>query len=428
MHLLSKKLKPSPTATRIPPPAMPPVLPPSATSAISEYSFNIEPGSSTSRRRMSRIGTAVKTLSRPTTPATDRRLRDRLDAENPTFGFSRRGPVARSFKSETKKPGAIGDSQKPLSLPSSRRVSSYKHTTSDNSPLLHSLSSNISQKQKWELNLGKSADSLPLPSARRPYTTESSPHRSRTAGFAFGKSLKHMSSAFAGKMGSINRPATAGSQPSDLKAGPFRTENFVFHTPRQPPGFGSGRKAMLPLSHNGDVGQSVTHPLWRIPTDEEMYQMLESARGFVAAQQQRLEILDRSRGSSKDVSIEQLDSFGDITVQSDNSSGPPPQKYQHHFTGQRIASPRILESWTSPGRNTRRPSTANGVVSESSMNPPLAGRSFSQATLKRPHTSDGPNQDHTWPSSYPWSRNGSTISLGLPYPPRKPRSSLGKMA
>ncbi|KIM33161.1 hypothetical protein M408DRAFT_149873 [Serendipita vermifera MAFF 305830] len=409
MHLLSKKLKSSPTAKRIPPPAMPITLPLSASSATSAFSFNPEPNSSASRRRMSRIGTAVKALSRPTTPATDHRLRDELDVG---FSFSRRNSVMQHNRNEPKEgklSSSRGSPHAPRSLSGSHRPNSYKHVLVSNSPLFpaseSSPSSFLGERQK---------------AAKKHFG------RPHTAGFALSKSLKHMSGALAGKMATLNRPATAGARSNEFKSTISRPENSSFRINFRLSRFETGRQQALPYVHD-DGRSSQPHPPWRMPTDEEIDRMLEKAQGFVAAHQQRLEILNRSRGDSKDVSTERFDSSHDNTLQSENLPAPPPPlQSRHHFTGRPIASPRTLERWGKPENGKRRPSTASGTPSEGFMNAPLAGRLSSRTISKRPHTSDGPHQDSTWLPSYPQSQNASTSSLGLPHPPRKQRPSAGK--
>jgi hypothetical protein len=260
------------------------------------------------------------------------------------------------------------------------------------------------RSQKWATTLGHSIDSLPL--------TSVAPQRPRTGGFASRKSLKYISGAIAGKMASINRPETAGSQPS---GGPSKRSSLrlLLHSPAD------SRKQDIGLSFTND--SSVHQPPWQMPTDEEIGGMLHNARSFIVAQQQRLEILARSRNSSsRNVSIERLDSSGDTSTKSEHSSSALDtyQKPLYQFTAYPIASPRTLQGWARPGMSTRRPLTANGVSH------PLASRNSSFATLRRPHTSDGPNQEALFTSHFSRSRNGSTTSLGLPHPPRNTRTPL----
>jgi len=425
MHLLSKKFTACPTAMRIPPPVMPASHPVSATSDASEYSFNLDTVRSSSRGRRSRIGTAIKALSRPTTPATDYRLRDESDGGRPSFSFSRRTSVARSYRSEAnggKLPGLRGEHPRSFSQPASPRASSYKHAFAVNSPQLPVSQEHRSYHwpQKRGATLGRSVDSLPLTSVvpQRPHTTESSLRRPQTAGVAFGKSLKHMSGAITGRIASKNRPATAGSQPSGIPSNlpPLKRSSFrhILRTPADPPKQGIG----LP-SNADNIDPPAQQLLWHMPTEAELDGILHDARGFIVEQQKRLEILDRSR-RSRDAPIERLDSSGDISLQSDRSFDPP-QEPRRHFTGQPIASPRTLESWTLPGISTRRPSTTSGELSESGLGHPLTSRSSSFAALKRPHTSDGPNQEALFPSHFSPPRNASNANLGLPHPPRRPR-------
>jgi hypothetical protein len=74
VHLLSKKIKPSPTAKRILPPPMPSLYDIFNTNS-SEVSEDLRGSAS------SCSGYSIKSLSRPTTPMTDKRVRHALDAE-----------------------------------------------------------------------------------------------------------------------------------------------------------------------------------------------------------------------------------------------------------------------------------------------------------------------------------------------------------
>jgi hypothetical protein len=424
MQLLSKKFTACPTAMRIPPPVMPASHPVSATSDASEYSLNLDTVRSSSRSRRSRIGTAIKALSRPTTPATDHRLRDEFDGERPSFSFSRRTSVARSYKSEAKggKFPDLREHPRFLSQPASPRAGSYKHAFAVNSPQLP-VSQEHHLPHRWATTLGKSVDSLPLTSVvpQRPHTTESSPRRPQTAGVAFGKSLKHMSEAIAGRIASRNRPATAGSQPSGISSSMPRPKRSSFRRILQTPIDSRTQELGLPASADNSK-PAAQQPLWRMPTEAELDGILHDARGFIVEQQKRLEILASSR-RSRDTSIERLDSSGDISLHS-NHSFDPPQKPRHHFTGQPIVSPRTLESWTRPGISTRRPSTTSGELSEGGLGHPLTSRSSSSAAFRRPHTSDGLIQEVLFPTHFSPSKNASDVNLGLPHPPRRPRVPL----
>lgn len=90
VHLLSKKLKPSPTAKRILPPPMPYFHDASHVNLLEGSEPLRDSGSSCSGS----VRYAVKSLSRPTTPMTDRRLRIGLDPEGIMDGTSLPWPAS----------------------------------------------------------------------------------------------------------------------------------------------------------------------------------------------------------------------------------------------------------------------------------------------------------------------------------------------
>jgi len=372
MHLITKKFAQSPTAMHIPPPVMPSFGSVSATNDGPGYPVNLRTVRPSSRKRRGSIGLAFKSLSRPTTPATDRRLRDEFSEECSSSGFSRRLSISRSFKSDPKgdiMDDLIGEHPRSLSEPMSRRNGPHKRALVALSPQFSTNRGDHSYHLPlgWMASLGQSVDSLPLASSKpqRPHTTESPIQRSYTSGFAFGKSLKHVSGVIAGKMVSMGRPATTGSQPRGTSFSRHKRSSF-------PPvlnSLGGSPKLDTRLASHSENGTSVLgQSMGHIPTDQEIDEMLLNAQRFIATQHQRLETLVRSRGSGKP-SFKRIDS-GDISTQSDSSYGPP-QTSSYHITGRFIVSPRILQSWAAPSTSTRRPYTAGGASSENSTEPPL---------------------------------------------------------
>jgi len=166
---------------------------------------------------------------------------------------------------------------------------------------------------------------------------------------------------------------------------------------------------------------------WCMPTDDEVNASLTSISIFVRKEHQRLDMLARSH-NAKETTIERLDSSEELSML-DEGPSIPVRSIGSNLTGRQILSPKTLDYWamSSSLGTFRRPSTAHGVSPSTGSHYDADAQSNNFTALKRPGTADGLSFRQSLFVSERSLHNASTTSLGLPLPPRRPRTPGTKL-
>lgn len=160
-----------------------------------------------------------------------------------------------------------------------------------------------------------------------------------------------------------------------------------------------------------------------MPTEEEITKSLSSMSLLVRREHKRLEVLARNH-NAKGMTLERLDSSGELSML-DEEPRVTVRNIEVNIVGKHIAPPKALDHWTSsPLGAVRRPSTSHGL----SPSPAGSSRSIGLTDPRRPGTTDGAFSKSSPFGSEASFRSPSVTSLGLPIPPRKPRSSSTKLS
>lgn len=393
-HLLSKSFRPPLVAKRVTPPAMPTPVTAIATPLESTMG-GILPNN---ERRRSRVGSVVKSLSRPTTPATDRRLRGtRTRGSSFASGSLPITPQTSVTRPDLLVPSAAYPTPGSSSLQAPSHHGSHVNLSTQSAPD-SGRPSTARKGLMLDWDPPETMKQLFVPRARR--ASESSSKKPRSVGNILGKSPKLLSGALFTRPRSNSRPATAGTERSQ----------FSFD-------HGFSQYTLTPAA-SGIPPVPVPPLPWLIPTDDEVFSLLGRMAKVVNKEQERLENLARMH-NSREARIERVDSSGDLSVIS-STPGTPRQPTDTPFTLRPIASFKTLEKNSSKrSLASKRPSTAGEAYNR------LTVRSKSLANIKRPGTVDGHYGKNmaTW-NHHSRSQNTSSTSIGLPTPPRRSRHNV----
>ncbi|CAG7849372.1 SubName: Full=Uncharacterized protein {ECO:0000313/EMBL:CCA78088.1} [Serendipita indica DSM 11827] len=316
-HLLSKSFRPSLVAKRVTPPAMPTPVTAIATPLESTMG-GILPNN---ERRRSRVGSVVKSLSRPTTPATDRRLRGtRTRGSSFASGSLPITPQTSVTRPDLLVPSAAYPTPGSSSLQAPSHHGSHVNLSTQSAPD-SGRPSTARKGLMLDWDPPETMKQLFVPRARR--ASESSSKKPRSVGNILGKSPKLLSGALFTRPRSNSRPATAGTERSQ----------FSFD-------HGFSQYTLTPAA--SDIPPVPVPPLpWLIPTDDEVFSLLGRMAKVVNKEQERLENLARMH-NSREARIERVDSSGDLSVIS-STPGTPRQPTDTPFTLRPIASFKTLE-------------------------------------------------------------------------------------
>ncbi|KAG8835218.1 hypothetical protein FRC17_004780 [Serendipita sp. 399] len=391
MHLVGKKLTQNLKAQKIPPPALPPSLP--TITVVTDYG-TVPQGR---YRKRNRISTAAKSLSRPTTPANDKRLR----VVGPEIRCGSEACLVRPITS-----GSTSDLShrdlKNMENPFPVETVPDRLPTRPIAPM-NSVEAPVPRTPSLSLRglmIGAKASSENLPHVtnRRRRASEASSQPLRTSLSALG-----IRQGLFGRPRSNSRPVTASAR---------LTQNSEYTEPN---------RLKIEVAMEGmPATLRPSLPPWSIPTDDGILGTLHQMSRFVDNEQIRLETLSRSH-RTKETTIERLDSMEDLRLDSEISvSATPHLKYP--VATNPIKSLYMAKeglSFSIPMYPSKRPATAPLTFAGSRTS------SASQLSLQRPNfgnRSEGGRSDIEVRNIVPY--NVSNSSLGYSNVPNEPQSSL----
>ncbi|KAG8829323.1 hypothetical protein FRC18_009392 [Serendipita sp. 400] len=384
MHLLGKKFTSALKAQKIQPPAIPSSLPFIATGT--EFGAS----SRSSSRRRSRISNAVQSLSRPTTPASDKRLKmDPRTRRGSDAGYIR--PIIPGTMNEPAHRNAsdTGDlpSMEPAHGPSPIQPMGPFNLIEGYMPPTPSLS-----LKGLMIGARTSSETLSHTINRRRRASEASSRPLRASISALG-----IRQTLFGRPRSNSRPATASARLTQL---------------------GGNNEQIQDALINGKASTFKSRaPLWSIPVNEDLVAALHGMSHFVNAEQCRLEALSRSHWA-EETTIERLDSTGDLRSDMEDF-GSAIELPGYTTMPKSIGPPQLIKEWIplSPSISpwkcpTTAPCTTIGSPIGSTSHLSLQRSNFNHGSAKA-----FPSIEIQSSVSY----NASTTSLILPVPPRKLR-------